>query len=104
MFLAAALLVIFSNISPVNADIKIYLLIYFLVYILFVLIVWSLLDFVYHKISNSLKIFSALIISTSPVSILAIASLSNLSLIDIVLSIAIPLVLVWYIRNKKIID
>ena len=99
-FMILILLGIFSIISPIDANLLIYLAVFVLVYLLCFTIILFIVDIAYHHNDQSTKLLGSAILAFAPVTLLAIASLSALSLMDIVLTLSIPPLVVWYVYKR----
>jgi len=98
-FLAILLLglsLLFSLTSPVNANLVIFLLIFFMLYLvfldLFIIVSWISTE---HKDYKKL-LFVSVVLAFAPTFFVGLSTLSNLNLMDVVLSLGIPAVVAWY--------
>jgi hypothetical protein len=98
-----ALLITLGTISPNGAKLSTYLVVFSLFYILFTLLCLLFIELAYAHISRYQQVFSAIVIGFSPTILLALASLTSLSIIDVVLALGIPFVIVWYSLRRGII-
>lgn len=97
LFLTLLSLVSFLGfVSPNSARLPVYLVIFSLVYVVFALVFSLVIDLAYARLPKSRRRFAAIILGFSPTIILALTSLSSVSVVDFTLAIAIPVVIVWY--------
>ena len=93
---AGILIALLGLTKPDGNNIAIYLAIFGLVYALSVQIVYIIFEIAYPKVTKSNKLFIAIVLAFTPVMLLALSTLNSVELIDIVLSIGVPLAIVWY--------
>jgi hypothetical protein len=94
------LMAVMSYYSPINSDLKLYLAVYSLIYIICFIAIWFFIDVAYQQESNNHVIIAA-VLAFTPVSVLAVSSLSSLSLMDVALSVLVPLIIVGIIIKRK---
>lgn len=82
--------------SPNTTNLPVYLVVFGLIYLFFVLVITIIADLAYAKSTPRARFFGASILAFSPTIILAIASLSSLTFIDVILALGVPLAIVWY--------
>jgi len=94
--LLLGLVLIFSVTSPVNANLAIFLLVFFMLYLvfldLFIIISWISSE---HKDYKKL-LFISVVLAFAPTFFIGLSTLSNLNLMDVVLSLGIPAAVAWY--------
>lgn len=90
-----------SKTSPIDADLKTYLFVFSLIYLISMFVIWFILDLAYHKSDRHFKLVISVILAFVPLLILAISSLSSLSSMDVLLSSIIPLIVIWYIYKRR---
>ena len=91
-----ALVGVLSLSSPVGGRAPLFLLVFALVYTVSSLLIRLVLDLAYGGMPVSERRFIALVLAFSPTILLALSSLSTLSVIDIVLAIGVPVIVIWY--------
>jgi len=95
-FLLLSLVALVSTTSPLNANLTIFLLAFLLLYMifldLFIIISWISTE---HKDYKKL-LFVSVVLAFAPTLFIALSTLSNLNLMDVVLSFGIPIVITWY--------
>lgn len=82
--------------SPVNAPLSIYLAVFFVAYWLCFICIILIIDLAYSQVPRKMRIFTATVLSFSPTILLALASLSSISITDLLLAIGVPAAIVWY--------
>ncbi|MEI6237463.1 MAG: hypothetical protein WCP03_02580 [Candidatus Saccharibacteria bacterium] len=93
---AGTLIVTLGLTKPDSNNIAIYLAIFGLTYALSAQIVHLIVKVAYPKIAKSNKLFISIVLAFTPVMLLALSTLNSAKLIDIVLSIGVPVAIVWY--------
>lgn len=103
LLLAAVILltILLAKVSPVNADIKIYLAVFLIIYLICLLLFWLILDLAYHSYPPRMRLIISVVLAFAPVTVIAISSLSSLSAMDILLAFAIPSIVIWYIYKNS---
>lgn len=89
--------------SPNAATLPIYLVAFSLVYIFCVLVISLILKIGYSHLADNKRYFIAVVIGFTPTILLALASLSDLSLIDILLAFGLPAAIAWYGLKSDIV-
>jgi len=98
-----ALAVIFASTSPDGVGLPVYLAVFSLVYIFCLSVITLVLELAYSKTPKTSRRFTAIVLAFSPTILLAIATLSSLTIIDFLLALGIPIVIVWYGLKGKFI-
>ena len=93
---AGLLIAMLGLTEPDGNNIAIYLAIFGLTYALSAQVTYLIVTVAYPKIAKSNKLFIAIVLAFTPVMLLALSTLNSVKLIDIVLSIGVPLAIVWY--------
>lgn len=88
--------------SPKGAGLPLYLAVFFLVYIICVVVTLLFIELAYSHIGKNKQLFNAVVLGFSPVILLALASLSSLSLVDVLLAVGIPSAVVWYSSRRGV--
>jgi len=101
--LLATIITILGFISPDGVSLPTYLLILSFVYAFFVFTIFIILKLFYSDMSKAKLQFIAIIFGFIPVGVLALGSLSQLTFLDTLLVIAVPLLIVWYATKRGII-
>jgi hypothetical protein len=96
ILLFLALILMMGYIDPLKTNIFIYLVVFLIVYIMCALIINLILKVAYSNSSFGKRVFVSVTLAFTPVALLAISTLSSVKLIDLILSICVPLVVVWY--------
>ena len=87
---------IFGFISPTSAGLPLYIFVFSLIYIISFLVIILFLDLAYSTLPKAERRFIALVLGFSPTLVLALASLSSLSVIDFALAVGVPIIIIWY--------
>ena len=103
LFISTGLLLLTSVTSPVNATLPIYLAVFSLVYFFFVVLFLIIISLTYAGYDKSKQYFFAVVLGFSPTILLALASLSTISIIDVVLALGVPMMIVWYGVKRGVI-
>lgn len=98
-----ALAVVFACTSPDGVGLPVYLAVFSLVYIFCLSVITLVLELAYSKTPKASRRFTAIVLAFSPTILLAIATLSSLTIIDFLLALGIPIVIVWYGLKGKFI-
>lgn len=89
--------------SPNNASPLMYVLMFLIIYLFSLLVISVVLDVAYSKLTSKMRFFIASVSAFTPTIIVALSSLSTISIIDVVFAVAIPSLIVWYgIKNNTI--
>ena len=99
-FLTLGLFWLLGMTSPSSVKLPIYLLVFSVIYIIFILAILIIASLAYPNTSNSERLFVAVVLSFCPVIVLALESMSTVSLIDTLLAISVPAIIVWYGLKK----
>jgi hypothetical protein len=97
------LLAVLASTTPNNARLPLYLIIFSLVYVVSFFVIILFLDLAYTSISASERRFIAIVLGFSPTIIIALASLSSVSVIDIALAVGVPVLVIWYTLRRGVI-
>lgn len=100
---SVALGLLLAATNPNGAKLPLYLLIFSLVYVISSLLLLLFLDLAYSGLHSVEKRFIAIVLGFSPTILLALASLSTLSVIDVLLATGIPFIIVWYGIRRGVI-
>lgn len=100
--LAISLLSLMSYSSPKEGFIVYYLLILIIIYIWFVLFNWVILNLAYTSMHSSSKRFISLVLGFIPITIIALSTINDLSMVDLCLSVSVPTVVAWYGVKRKL--
>lgn len=99
LFLIVNVLLLFLLLGytdPNNVDLIIYLAVFALIYIFCLVLIYLIIKVAYPNLSYYRQAFVSIVLAFSPVSLLAIGTLSSLKLLDVVLCIGVPSAIVWY--------
>jgi|GEM_PF-6464487 len=90
-------LVLFLGIiSPTSAQLPVYLVLFSIVYTIFAALFSIIIDVAYAKTPKNRRRFTAIVLAFSPTILLALASLSSISVVDFILAVSVPAAIVWY--------
>ncbi len=98
-----ALVIVLGTIPPTGAKLSTYLLVFSLLYVFFTVLCLLFIELAYSHISRYQQLFTAIVLGFSPTILLALASLTSLSIIDVVLAVGVPFIIVWYSLKRGII-
>jgi hypothetical protein len=90
------ILLLLGYTDPSSVNLIIYLAVFGLIYIFCLVSIYMIIKVAYPNLSNYRQVFVAIVLAFSPVSLLAIGTLSSLKLLDVVLCIGVPSAIVWY--------
>lgn len=96
ILLLAAFTLLLGYTSPNNVTLPVYLAVFAVIYLFFALIVFATISLAYNHMARTRIIFLSVVIAFAPVILLALNTISTLSLLDIILALGIPLIVVWY--------
>jgi hypothetical protein len=98
------LLVVFTGIvNATEANLLVYLVVFLLLFIIFSLAIGLVLRVAYGAMHKASRIFISFVLAFIPTGILALSSLSSVTVMDFALVLAIPILLVWYgLKNNLI--
>lgn len=99
----AGILTVLSVFNPKEAVLPIFMAIFVLIYAFFCLLIVIIIKWAYPKLPKAHLIFNACVLAFCPVTLLALSSIGSLSFLDAILSIVIPLIIVWYSSKKSAI-
>jgi hypothetical protein len=103
LFSLGGLLILLGYNEPDGNNIAIYLAVFSLIYIICLQIIYITVRIAYPKISKSNKLFISIVMAFSPIALLALSTLGSMKVIDVLLSIGIPLIIIWYgIKQQRI--
>ena len=101
---AILIILLLGYTDPNSVNLVIYLALFALIYVFCSVLIYMIIKVAYSDLSNYKQVFVSIVLAFSPVSLLAIGSLSSLELLDVVLCIGVPSAIVWYglrqIANK----
>lgn len=100
---AMALAIVFASTSPNNIGLPVYLGVFSLIYIFCLSVITLVIELAYAKTPKNTRRFIAIVLAFSPTILLAITTLSSLTIIDFLLAVGIPAVIVWYGLKGKFI-
>lgn len=103
LLFGTGLLLLTSATSPVNATLPIYLAVFSLVYMFFVVLLLIVISLMYASYDKTKQYFIAVVLGFSPTILLALASLSTISVIDVLLALGVPAMIVWYGVKRGVI-
>ena len=96
IILGVLLILLFSFTSPVQTSLPIFLMVFSLLFFFFASLFLIIISLAYDNLRQSQIIFIALVLAFCPVTFLALESLSTISILDILLTIGIPVIIIWY--------
>ncbi|MCK9641774.1 MAG: hypothetical protein M0R39_17865 [Prolixibacteraceae bacterium] len=97
---ALILLTVLLASSPGEVSLPIYLAVFIDIYVFCVCMIAIIIDLAYGNLPSRQKTFMSLVLAFTPLSLLALETLSTVSLIDVVLAVGLPALLVWYGLKK----
>ena len=95
---------VISIFNPKTSPLPVFLLIFILGYAAVCVSVLLLLRWIYPKMSKSRLTFSSCILAFCPIIILALQSVSSLSILNFMLALVLPIVIVWYAFKRDLIN
>ena len=96
IFTIILLVVATGIINASKTSLAIYLVIFILVLVVVGLIINLVLMIAYGSMHKTSRVFISFVLAFIPTGILALSSLSSVTIIDFALVLAIPILLVWY--------
>jgi hypothetical protein len=93
---AIILAIFFGSFSPNEAKLPVYLVLFSIIYLFSTQLFSIIIDLAYAKIPKRSRRFAAIVLGFSPTVLLALASLSSITVVDFILAIGIPTIIVWY--------
>lgn len=95
------LLLLFSFIDASSTSLSIYFFVFALVYLIFSQLINIVIRIGYSSMKQSSRLFISFVLAFIPTGILALSTLSDVTILDFVFVLAIPILVVWYgIRNN----
>lgn len=99
-FVSFGWLALFSLTTPKNESLLLYLLIFLILFIWSYLLINIVLSLAYPYANGQKLIYISTILAFIPTVILALVTVTTISVIDIVLAVSIPLIIVWYLYKR----
>jgi hypothetical protein len=82
--------------SPNKVTLPVYLAVFAIIYLFCTLVLLIIFQLAYSNMLISKKIFISTVLAFCPVILLALNTLSTISLLDVLLAFGVPLLIVWY--------
>jgi hypothetical protein len=82
--------------SPNHVSLLVYLAVFIIIYFICLLILLLILNFTHPDMSMTKRLFIATVLAFAPIILLALNTISTLSLLDILLACGVPSIIVWY--------
>lgn len=99
--LSIAILAYISFVNATKANLVQYLLLFILIFVFCMLFVFLIIGICSKELPNSYKIFVAFVLSIIPIGLLALNTIGQISVLNVIFIIAIPLLLLWYGSKHK---
>ncbi|HOR23151.1 hypothetical protein KBB76_01150 [Candidatus Saccharibacteria bacterium] len=100
--MSATLLLLTCSVGPERASLLVLLLVFIILYAIFVAIVGTVLGVSDRFLAPGSRLLLASILAFSPLSIIAMASYANLTIMNVLLAILLPGVYAWFLYRTKI--
>lgn len=69
---------------------------FLMVYVTSFLLIKIVIDLAYGQVKRNIRLFAGLVLAFTPTILLALSSLSDISIIDVVFAFGVPAIIVWY--------
>jgi len=99
--MSATLLLLTCSVGPEHASLLVLLLVFIILYVILVAIVGTVLGASDRLLAPGSRLLLASILAFSPLSIIAMASYANLTIMNVLLAILLPGVYAWFYIEQK---
>lgn len=101
--LALGIVLFLGLTSPNNASLLMYAIVFFLIYSFCLLLISVIMDIAYTNINQKMRFFIATVLAFSPTALVALSSLSSISVVDVFFAVTLPVAIVWYgLKNNSV--